>query len=214
MSTPQTPSVRRTRREREAELRRADIIAAAAGVFGEKGFQGAQVTEIATAAELSLNSVYAQFKGKEEIYEAVLHAAAATIRDEVQARAEALVDPAAQLLSIIESLFACFDNHGHLMRIYARTTGGLPWRVREAMGEDSLLVLQEFTAWLVGVARRAAKEGKISGLDPEALAFALIGAITTSATHWIEDPSRESLSDSAPRVRAIFERIIAANESL
>lgn len=214
MSTPQNPSVRRTRREREAELRRADIIAAAAGVFGEKGFQGAQVTEIATAAELSLNSVYAQFKGKEEIYEAVLHAAAATIRDEVQARAEVLVDPAAQLLSIIESLFACFDNHGHLMRIYARTTGGLPWRVREAMGEDSLLVLQEFTAWLVGVARRAAKEGKISGLDPEALAFALIGAITTSATHWIEDPSCESLSDSAPRVRAIFERIIAANELL
>ena len=43
---------------------------AAAAVFAQKGFQGAQVAEIANAAEVSLNSVYGLFKGKEELYEA------------------------------------------------------------------------------------------------------------------------------------------------
>jgi len=127
MPTPAASrSVREKRREREAEFRRADIIAAASIVFGEKGFHGAQVAEIAAAAEISLNSVYTLFKGKEELYEAVLYAAAATIRDEMQAKAEALADPAAQLLSTIDSLFTCFDSHRHLLSIYARTPGSLP----------------------------------------------------------------------------------------
>ena len=204
-------TVRERRRDREVELRRADIIAAASAVFGEKGFQGAQVAEIATTAELSLNSVYALFKGKEDLYEAVIHAAAATIRDEVQAHAESLSDPADQLLSIIDTLFACFDNHRDLLRIYARTTGGLPWRVRQALGEDSLKVFQEFTAWLVSVAQRAEKEGRISGVDPETLAFSLIGTITTSASRWVEDPEQGPLSSAAPRVRALFERLIATD---
>jgi len=206
-------SVRELRRDREVELRRADVIAAASAVFGEKGFQGAQVAEIAHTAELSLNSVYALFKGKEELYEAVLHAAAATIRDEVQTKAETLSDPAAQLLSIIDTLFTCFDNHRHLLRIYARTTGGLPWRVREAMGADSFRVFQEFTVWLVGVAQRAEREGRISGVDPETLALALIGTITTAASRWVEDPAQEPLSSAAPRVRALFERLIGTDRS-
>jgi AcrR family transcriptional regulator len=210
-SKPQ--SVREKRRDREDELRRADVIAAASVVFGQKGFQGAQVAEIATAAELSLNSVYALFKGKEELYEAVLHAAAATIRDEVQAKAETLADPAAQLLSIIDSLFACFDNHRDLLSIYARTTGGLPWRVREAMGEGSMRVLQEFTVWLVSVAERAEKRGEIPGVDPETFALALIGTITTAASRWVEDASQGSLSNEAPRVHAIFERLISTDHS-
>jgi AcrR family transcriptional regulator len=213
MTNPQSPSVRERRRDREVELRRADILAAATVVFGEKGFQGAQVAEIASTAELSLNSVYALFKGKDELYEAVLFAAAATIRDEVQAKAEALSDPSAQLLSIIDSLFDCFDRHRHLLRIYARTTGGLPWRVREAMGEDSFRVFQEFTAWLVGVAQRAMEEGKTSGIDAETLAFSLIGTITTSASRWVEDPEQESLSKAAPRVRALFEHLITTESS-
>jgi AcrR family transcriptional regulator len=213
MASPRAPSVRERRRDHAVELRRADIIAAATVVFGEKGFQGAQVAEIATTAELSLNSVYALFKGKEELYEAVLHAAAATIRDEVQAKAEALSDPAAQLLSIIDSLFDCFDRHRHLLRIYARTTGGLPWRVREAMGEGSFRVFQEFTAWLVSVAQRALEEGKTSGIDAETLAFSLIGTITTSASRWVEEPAQESLSSAAPRVRALFEHLITTESS-
>jgi len=214
MPTPAaSQSVRENRRQREAELRRADIIAAASVVFGEKGFQGAQVTEIAAAAEISLNSVYTLFKGKEELYEAVLYAAAATIRDEVQAKAETLADPAAQLLSTIDSLFACFDSHRHLLSIYARTTGSLPWRVREAMGKDAMKVFQELTSWLIDVARRAEKVGGIPGVDPETLAFSLIGSVTTSASRWVEDPSQGSLASEAPRVRALFERLILTDRS-
>ena len=88
MAGPELRSVREERRLREIALRREDVLVAAAATFAAKGFQGAQVAEIANAAEVSLNSVYGLFKGKEELYEAVVHAAATTIRDRVQAKVE------------------------------------------------------------------------------------------------------------------------------
>lgn len=211
MSTKALKPMREKRRDREIELRRADIIEAASAAFGEKGFEGAQVAEISSAAELSLNSVYALFKGKEELYEAVIHAVTETIRDEVQAKAELFTDPAEQLLSVIDTLFTCFDSHNDLLRIYASSTGGLPWRVRRSLGEDSLKVFQKFTNWLIAIATRAAKADQISNIDPETLAYSLIGTITTSASRWIEDPEHESLAEMAPRVRELFERLIRAD---
>lgn len=196
------------RREQEIELRKRDILVAAAAVFSEKGFQGAQVAEIANAAELSLNSVYGLFKGKEELYEAVIHAAAATVRDRVRAEVDAISDPAEKLLAVIDALFGCFDEHRHLLQIYARTTHGLPWRVRQALGDDSLAVFQSFTAWLVGIAKDAKRAGKLRDLDPETVALSLVGAVTTTAARWVEAPRHESLADAAPRVRALFAALL------
>jgi AcrR family transcriptional regulator len=201
-------SRRDERREREIELRRSDILVAAAAVFSEKGFQGAQVAEIANAAEVSLNSVYGLFKGKEELYEAVIHAAAATVRDRVRAEVDAIEDPAAKLLAVIDALFACFDEHRHLLQIYARTTHGLPWRVRQAMGEDSLEIFQGFTVWLLGIAKAAKRAGRLGDLDPETVTLSLIGAVTTTAARWVESTRREALRDAAPRVRAVFEALL------
>ncbi|HEB88768.1 MAG TPA: TetR/AcrR family transcriptional regulator, partial [Deltaproteobacteria bacterium] len=133
-----TKSPREERRERELARRRDDILAAASRAFSEKGFQDTQVAEIANAAEVSLNSVYALFKGKEELYEAVLSTAARTVGSRVRDAVRDIPDPAERLLCIIDALFACFEEHRALMRIYANSTHGLPWRVRQSMGEPAL----------------------------------------------------------------------------
>ena len=208
MAVGNSHSKREQRRQREAELRRNDILAAAAAAFAEKGFQGAQVAEIANAAELPLNSVYGFFKGKEELYEAVIHAAAATIRDRVQAEVEAVLDPAEKLLRVIDALFACFDQHKHLLQIYTRTTHGLPWRVRQALGDDSLELFQSFRAWLLSIATDAKNAGRLGALDPETVALSLVGAVTNTVTRWVEEPREELMAEAAPRVRALFEALL------
>ncbi len=207
MSTP-IHTTREGRRERQLALRRADVIAVAASVFGEKGFQGAQVAEIAAAAELSLNSVYGLFKGKEELYEAVIHQAAATIRDRVQGQVEALDDPRDQILGVIDSLFECFEDNQDLLRIYASATHGLPWRVRQTLGDGAVELFQGFTEWVIQIATGLERDGGIHGLDPEALALSIIGTVTTTASRWIENPGDQALSEAAPRVRAIFEQLL------
>jgi len=201
-------SVKEERRERELALRRDDILTAASQVFADKGFQGAQIAEIANASEVSLNSVYGLFKGKEELYEAVLSSAAKTVGDRVRNAVLDVPDPAEQLLCVIDELFACFDEHRYLMRIYANSTHGLPWRVRQSMGEQSLQVFHDFTLWLVDRAREAKKSGNLDGIDAETFALSLIGTVTTTAARWVEDPEEKPMRDAAPRVRALFAQLL------
>lgn len=201
-------SVKEERREQEIMLRRNDILTAASHAFADKGFQGTQVAEIANAAEVSLNSVYALFKGKEELYEAVISSAAKTVGDRVQNAVLDIADPAEKLLCVIDELFACFEAHRDLMRIYANSTHGLPWRVRQSMGEGSLQVFQTFTIWLIDRANEAKKTGSLDNIDAETFAVSLIGTVTSTAARWVEDPAQKSLSDIAPRVRTLFAHLL------
>lgn len=63
---------RQDRRAREREQRRADILAAARGVFAEKGFSQATIEEIAGAGEVSPGTIYLYFRSKEELYVSLL----------------------------------------------------------------------------------------------------------------------------------------------
>ena len=184
------------------------MITAASAIFAEKGFGGAQINEIAAAAEVSLTSIYGMFGGKEDLYQEVITTAAQAVRDAVRKEVEALENPRDQLLGVIDSLFACWEENQDLLRIYARSTHGLPWKIRESMGESSLEIFREFTHWVIGLAERAEQAGCLRGLEPDAVTFSLIGAATTMATRWIENTPERPLTAAAPPVRAVFERLI------
>lgn len=205
---PNTRSIRALRRERELALRRADVIAAASRVFAEKGFDGAQISEIAALAEVSLTSIYTMFEGKEEIYQAVMSSAAEAVRRAVREQVEAVRDPREQLLCLIDALFSCWEANQPLLQIYARATHGLPWKIREAMGESTMQVFHEFSEWVISIAERAGRAGYLKDLEPRAFAVSLIGSATTMATRWIETTPEQPLTAAAHSVRAIFERLL------
>lgn len=57
-----------TRREREHRVREGEIIQAAERVFGQKGFDGASMDEIALAAQFTKRTLYQYFTSKEELF--------------------------------------------------------------------------------------------------------------------------------------------------
>lgn len=61
---------RETRAEKQARTRAA-LLATAASVFAERGYQGASVEEIAERAGYSHGAVYSNFAGKEDLFLAV-----------------------------------------------------------------------------------------------------------------------------------------------
>lgn len=67
MSSPH----RRTRAEQRASTR-ARLLEAAAEVFAQRGYHGARVEEIATAAGLTQGALYANFEGKEGLFLALV----------------------------------------------------------------------------------------------------------------------------------------------
>ena len=203
-------SPRENRRASELAQRRTDALAAASAVFATKGYHDAQMTEIAAAAELSRASLYSMFTGKEELYHEVVSTAAAVVRDVVRRQVESLDDPAQQLLCVIDSLFSCYEENENLLRIYAFATHGLPFKIREGMGDSVLEIFVAFTEWVIQIAKRARSAGYLHGLDPEAVGLALVGTVTTTAARWLETTPDRPLSRAAPPVKAVFQQLLAA----
>jgi AcrR family transcriptional regulator len=206
-------SPRESRRADREARRRADALAAAAAVFSAKGYHDAQMTEIAAAAELSRASLYSLFAGKQELYEAVISEAATAIGDAVRGDVAALDDPGERLLCVIDSLFACYEANQALLRIYAASTHGLPFKIRDAMGEATLQRFVQFTTWVGELSQQAKSAGLLAGLDSEAIGVSLVGTVTTTAVRWIESTPERPLSQAAPAVRAMFQRLLGERET-
>jgi AcrR family transcriptional regulator len=206
------PSRRESRRAREIARRRRDALAGASVVFAAKGYHEAQMTEIAEAAELSRASLYAMFKGKDELFQEVITSTALAVRDAVTSDVEALDDPGQQLLCVVDCLFTCFEENQHLVRLYALGTHALPFKMRELAGDPILQLFLQFTEWVSGIARRAKRAGYLRGLDPQAVGVSLVGAVTTAAMHSVEATPDRPLSHAAPPIRAIFQQLLQKSE--
>jgi len=212
MSAPEARSRRASRRADHEARKRVDAVAAASTVFATKGYHDAQMTEIAAAAELPRASLYALFAGKQELYEAVISTAAGEIGAVARAAVAATDDPGEKLLCVIDSLFSCYDENQALLRIYTLGTHGLPFKIRDAMGDSTLQIFVEFTDWVVGLSKQAKLAGYLSGVDPEAIGISLVGTVTTTAARWIESKPEYSLSQATPAVRAIFRCLLGDRE--
>jgi AcrR family transcriptional regulator len=210
MPASTSASPRENRRANELAQRRTDALKAASAVFAAKGYHDAQMTEIAAAAELSRATLYSMFTGKEELYQQVISSGAEAVRDAVHEKVEALDDPGQQLLCVIDSLFSCYEQNQDLLRIYVLGTQGLPFKIRQAMGDSVVEISLAFSEWVIEIAKRAKRAGYLQQLDPEAVGLSLVGAVTKIAAHWIETTPDRPLSRAAPPVNAVFQQLVGA----
>jgi AcrR family transcriptional regulator len=79
----------------------ARLIAAARTAFAERGYDGASIRDITTAAGVNLGAVTYHFGSKQALYDAVLEAAFAPVRAQIEAE---LADPAVQVLPPLDRL--------------------------------------------------------------------------------------------------------------
>ncbi len=63
-----TPTEKSSRKEREREQHRQEILSAARQLFADKGFRNASMQEIAAAAEFATGTLYNFFQSKEELF--------------------------------------------------------------------------------------------------------------------------------------------------
>ncbi|MCI5131850.1 MAG: TetR/AcrR family transcriptional regulator, partial [Candidatus Electrothrix sp. EH2] len=66
------PKNKPSRREREKQRQRKDMLEAAEQLFAEKGYHNASMQEIAEQAEFAVGTLYKFFKNKEDMYRALM----------------------------------------------------------------------------------------------------------------------------------------------
>ena len=186
---------RPSRREREKERHRNEVLDAAERVFERKPFHEATMAEVAEEAEFAVGSLYNFFSGKDEIYVAMVERVVEKYMPEMRERIKAAASPLDALTEVFDLKLHILEHH----RGFVRAFFGQPPIARADAASGPQGVLKEsysaYVADLVAVFRRGVKAGVFVKADPRDLTTAFEGITDAFIGQWVEGaeslPGRE-----------------------
>ncbi|WP_338278472.1 TetR/AcrR family transcriptional regulator [Corallococcus caeni] len=180
---PVTPRGQRTRQK---------LLKAAEAVFGDKGYERASIADLTRKASVALGTFYVYFPDKQSIFVEVVDELGARLRRLI---AESTAACTTRLEVEREGLRAFFEfvrQHPNLYRV-----------VRQAEFVDADCYRRYYDRFAKGYVRgltQAMDKGEVRRMDPEALAYCLMGIGDFLGMRWVlweEDPGLERVLDTA-----------------
>lgn len=170
---------RSSRASEQREKRRAHILAAAAKLFGQRGYHGTSVADVIEAAEISRGTFYLYFDSKDAVFLELMEQFIQRIMSVVE-----VVDPegAAPTERIAENVRRVVDvvfEQRDLTVMVLREGFGVRPEVDEKLGRFYGFVRE----MLEGALRNGARHGLTRAVDESLAATALIGAIKEVFLH-------------------------------
>jgi AcrR family transcriptional regulator len=191
---------------------RHQILAAAEQEFARNGFTGAKVGAVATAAGVSLTTVYRYFSGKDELWDALN---AERMTEFVAAVAQRADSNATALENILEAArveIEFFAGRPNFLQVHLRE--GLSWGTATTLIDAGRGRQRE--VWRTGMemitraAQAAIDAGDITGLRATVAASLVISALQIWLTDWVADGCRQPIEALADDVVAHLRRCLTA----
>lgn len=185
------------RTKAEAEQTRQQLLDAALRVFGQQGYDATTLDDIAHAAAVTRGAIYWHFKGKAELYQALLAERQAPAVATLTATLTADASPSERLRALITRSVALLEedpSYRATMELTLFKTGAAPELAAGlAQKVSGLRNVRRAVAELV---RAGQQEASLrAGLDPDAAATTILSLINGVALTWLLDP--ESFSPAA-----------------
>jgi TetR/AcrR family transcriptional regulator len=111
------PPARTAPKRRDPASTRERILEAAIGEFSRKGFSGARIDQIATAAASNIRMLYHYFGNKEALYLAVLERVYADIRSQERALELGKLDAREGMARLVDFTFSHFARNPHFISL-------------------------------------------------------------------------------------------------
>jgi AcrR family transcriptional regulator len=187
-----------------ADVSRQQILAVAATLFGQNGYAGTSLRDIAAAVGMKAGSLYYHFASKEELAEEVLRIGVERVHQAVADRIRAL-GQGAPLRHKIEAAIAAhlktlwLENaftSAHIRCIHAVPVG-VQDRLRQARRNYEKV-------WRALIDEAVRKSALAEGADPDCVRLAILGALNWSL-EWF-DPKRQRPDEFARTLAASFIR--------
>ena len=132
----------RPRKRLALDERRIKILAAATRIFARKGYAGASMSGIATAAGITKPVLYDHFASKDALFETLLR----SIRDDLLARGKAIGKSSAseehRFRAAVDAFFAFVENQPNAAMILLIVPQGNPVTIRMSRASSRALRLQ------------------------------------------------------------------------
>jgi AcrR family transcriptional regulator len=193
-----------SRREREVQSKRRDILNAAAQVFIGKGFYGAAMADIAEEAGVATGTLYNFFPSKEELYFTLIEEKADEFLLYLQMEVNRASSAVEKITRLIQAECSFFEANRAFFRIYISTRSGFEWAVQEDLGERIHGKYAVYLDWVARIIEAGMQEGGLRAMDSKEMAQALVGMLNASIFGWMVDGEGQSLTARVPRIAELF----------
>lgn len=164
---------------RRKESRPQELLDAALEVFGEKGFAGAKLDEVAKKAGVAKGTVYLYYPNKEELLKSVVREHVSPIVKEVSLaqQSKGHASSADQIADAIDQWWTRYGSTrlSAITKIILTETNAFPDIGRFFHGE----VIQPWWDYLEGILKRGVDQGEFSPIDTEYVAKILCAPLVT-----------------------------------
>ena len=168
-----------TRWRRRKEARPDEILAAALASFAERGFAATRLEDVAARAGISKGTLYLYFKGKEELFEAVVRATLLPNLERIEALTASFQGPSALLLErLLLTIAGVMDSRaGAIPKLVIAEAGNFPELARFYLEE----VVRRGLRLIGTILRRGIERGEFRAVDVDHAVFCVIGPMLLAA---------------------------------
>jgi AcrR family transcriptional regulator len=162
---------------RKAQATRQRQLDAAEALFGEKGYYETSIVDITQRAGVALGTFYLYFPSKQAIFHELVEHLNRRLRQELRNSTQGLADRAEVERVGLQAFFEFVKRHRNLYRI-----------VQQAELVDQKLYRWYYREFAKGYRRellRAMKAGQMEKMDPECLAYCLMGVAHFLGMRWV-----------------------------
>jgi len=195
---------KRSRKEKELDRHKKEIIDAARKVFANKGFEKATISEIAEEADFSVGTLYNHFESKKALFDELINSQIVEIRQRFEHIYDKIENPIERLEHQLEMIVEYLPNKMDLLKLWVDTTGlpisskieGLPCGFKDFHEKSFQNTINTFAD--------AISQNLIVMIDPYYLAIAFDGIILSFVHAYVEDPEKHPLKQTMEDVKKIF----------
>ena len=129
-----------TRKERDKQLRKTDLLSAAGHLFALKGYDRATMQDIAREAQYATGTAYLYFKDKESLYFSLLEEKISDMMSMIKEKTSAVKDVKEKFSTLICESLIFFENNQDFFHIFISETSKFRWVIDKKIDASELML--------------------------------------------------------------------------
>lgn len=193
-----------TRKEREYQARREEILKAAERVFAQNGFHNSTVAEIAKESEFAIGTLYQFFKNKEELYYMMMIEKFDLLYSTLLTGVDKNIKCSEKLLCLVELVFAFIEEHVDFFKIFTWELNVLNSNMNNRLKDQLITKHFAYIKLISDTIKEGFQEGVLRKGNADDLSTALVGMMNIFSFNWIYNQQQDSLKAKAPIIVNLF----------
>lgn len=183
----------------EAEITKQNLLAAGLKVFSQKGYKATRVNDIAKQANVTTGAIYHHFRGKSEIFIALVEKSEAKANQLAQNILDEGGTPATILRQLVVRVFQFIEEDEEYRAMYDLFLNKAEFSSKlSSLIKQSLEGRRQLARYFSDLIKKGIKMGEFRpDVSPDDTALALVGFMHGIGLIWVQDPEHFSIKKRA-----------------